>query len=366
MNTIEITELLKKFVQKTINKEELHQFSELLNSSDNGSLDPYLSKIWDHSESSSETQRNISFNKLMESITIPGNNIYLNSRKKIFYSILKYAAVVLITAGITAILPFHKSEPVEELTERFTEFSVPNGSKSFLVLPDSTKVWLNSGTTLKYSSQFLTHSREVYLEGEAYFDVKHRGDIPMVVKTSTIQIKVFGTSFNVKSFSDENIVETTLLKGSVSLETLDKNGFVTKTVSIKPNEIATFIKETGQFKVITPGPQNEIHQKIPQKEQLKAADTKKAESIDANTAWKDNRLTFRRKSIEDLIKLMERWYGVEIILKNEDLRKYSFTGTFENETVEQALNALSYTYPFHFTINKNIITINHKKTQLIN
>ena len=357
MNKTELTELLKKFAQKTINKDELQKLSKLLNALDNESLDPYLTKIWDHPESSSETERNIAFNNLMNSITIPENSKNLSSKKKIFYSILKYAAVVLITAGITAILPFHKPEPVAELTERFTEFSVPNGSKSFLVLPDSTKVWLNSGTTLKYSSQFLTRSREVYLEGEAYFDVKHRGDIPMVVKTSTIQIKVFGTSFNVKSFSDENIVETTLLKGSVSLETLAKDGSITKTVPIKPNEIATFIKETGQVKVVTPGPQNEIHQKKPQKEQLIASGTKKPENIDINTAWKENRLTFRRKSIEDLMKLMERWYGVEIILKNDALRKYSFTGTFENETVEQALNALSYAYPFHYTINKNVITI---------
>jgi len=225
------------------------------------------------------------------------------------------------------------------------------GSRVSFHLPDGSKGWLNSGSTLKYALNF-NDNRMVELEGEAYFDVVHAKNHPFYVKTSDIRIKVLGTKFNVKSYPDDKTIETTLLSGLVEIETLSPEAGEGRKLILKPNQKATFRKNTGSF----PVKKNVVEQQAP----LRIKEIGIFEDIDTTpiTSWKDSRLIFINEPFESLLVKLERWYDVKITLKDSALMKLSYTGKFENETVEQAFNAIKVATPnIDFKMNKNNIEI---------
>jgi ferric-dicitrate binding protein FerR (iron transport regulator) len=131
---------------------------------------------------------------------------------------MKYGniAAVLIIAILTGVLLFHRNNTNEDLRNSFTETIIPLGQKGQVVLADGTKISLNSGSKLRYPSNFNGTSREVFLEGEAYFDVAHNEEKPFLVHSGKLTVKVLGTVFNLKAYSGENKIETTLISGSVN------------------------------------------------------------------------------------------------------------------------------------------------------
>jgi len=235
------------------------------------------------------------------------------------------------------------------VVENLSELSTHNGSKSKLVLPDGSTVWLNAGSNLKYNKNFGIDSRDLTLDGEAFFDVVKMKDIPFVIHTSVIQIKVLGTAFNVKSYADEATTETSVVHGKVEVRVNKRpeEPFVLMPNSklIVPNEIA--VKKTE--------PKSES-KKIP----LAVVENLtyfERDSTIVETSWKENRLLFQSESFEDIAKKMERWYNVKIKFKNDDLKKERMTGSFENETIMQALQALQISTRFHYKIEENNIII---------
>jgi transmembrane sensor len=225
------------------------------------------------------------------------------------------------------------------------------GSRVSFNLPDGSSGWLNSGSTLKYALNF-NENRMVELEGEAYFDVVHARSHPFYVKTSDIRIKVLGTKFNVKSYPDDKTIETTLLSGLVEIETLSPEAGEGRKLILKPNQKATFRKNIENITV-----QNQTD-KVLIPRGIKEIGI--FEDIDTTpiTSWKDSRLIFINEPFESLLVKLERWYDVKIALRDSALMKLSYTGKFENETVEQAFNAIKVATPnIDFKINKNNIEI---------
>ncbi|WP_346853965.1 FecR family protein [uncultured Draconibacterium sp.] len=274
------------------------------------------------------------------------------------YRAIQIAAVVVITFGIG----FFVQKYIPEETN-YASVNVPYGAKSELELPDGSKVWVNSGSKIKYPTNVNNKDVTLYLEGEAYFDIVKNPKRLLTVKTSTIYIQVHGTSFNVKSYNDEEIVETTLLEGSISITGKVGNNVIKEPIFLKPNEQATLTKskqniEIGQQKhelAKTKEAANDIKKiasNINPKIQIK-------EGIDVESfvMWKYNMLVFKNERFEDLAIKLERWYDVEITIKNEELKNSRYTGTFEKETVEQAMKALSISLPFKYHIDKNQISI---------
>jgi transmembrane sensor len=235
------------------------------------------------------------------------------------------------------------------------------GTRTRLVLPDGTQVWLNSNSKLRYSNEFNTESREVGLEGEAYFDVTKDMQRPFIVHTSSLDIKVLGTSFTIKSYPQDETIEATLLKGTIEVSRKDNPN--TARVILKPNEKLVFNKlivpsgrtnlSPDRINIRTPSAPpdiavNSIRKDIP--------DSDKVE-----TAWMYNRLVFKGDSFKELAEKMERWYNVRIAIRDSSLNNCHFGGAFAGETVEEAFKALQLTTAFTYKISGNEIELYAKQ-----
>jgi len=212
----------------------------------------------------------------------------------------------------------------------------PVGQKSVLLLSDGTKVWLNAASKLSYSKDFSEeNTRDVYLEGEAFFDVAHNEVKPFIVHTSSIKIKVLGTSFNVKSYSEEKTIETTLVKGKVRIEQSDIRGNRIGDVELKPNQCAVFNKRS---KIIN----------------IKEVET------DNRLSWKRERLVFDEESIDNVILQMERWFNVEIHVENRGSLDCKLTANIQEESLDEVLKLIETTHNIHYSIIGNQVFIEGK------
>ncbi|THU36943.1 FecR family protein [Niastella caeni] len=236
------------------------------------------------------------------------------------------------------------------------EVSTRNGSKTKITLPDGSKVWLNAGSVLTYNKDFGGEIREVELSGEAFFEVvphispKSAQKVPFIIHTHHLDVRVLGTAFNVKSYPGDKQTETSLVHGKV--EVLIHNRPDEK-IMLRPNEkLVVKNEETNQPVSNKPGASNKEPFVSLSKLTYTAAD-----SILVETAWVENKLVFDNESFLDVAAKMERWYNVKIEFRDEKKQALRFTGVFENETIQQALDYLSITAPFHYSIQGNTIII---------
>ena len=284
----------------------------------------------------------------------------LKSHKTKIYSFLKYAAVILITVLFSGIAYYMTGRMKTEEIAR-NEITVPYGSRIRITLADSSKVWLNSGSTLSYPNRFAEGSREVHLEGEAFFDIRKNPRQPFYVRTSDIDIKVLGTRFNVKSYPEEDIIETTLVSGQLMIEAKSTGTAGGTKTNLYPNQKAYYSK--GIRKLALERMESKQDQKQVEKESSDLVNIKNLEGIKQvtiETAWTDNLLIFRDESFSSLAKRLERWYNVEITIRNTEIGDYKFTGSLENETIEQAMKAFSFASGLDYSIDRNRIEITVK------
>jgi transmembrane sensor len=282
-----------------------------------------------------------------------------------FSKVARIAAVIvlLITmSGIGGFLissHFFKGGPVG-----ICKTVVGKGQKSKVFLPDGTEVWLNSESTLTYSTDFGSSTRDVKLIGEAYFKVHKDKLHQFIVHISDVELKVYGTEFNVKSYSDENTIETTLVTGSLSIQKISENR-ITTPLFLKPNQRAVIYKAeqvpaSKDEEMKTPVDKNANTQpSVSQIPSIKSENVLLFDetNLEKEIAWKDQKLIFKDETFEDLSHMLERWYDVKIVFESAEVQKYRFRGIFENETIEQALNAMRYTTPFDFTVDHRTIHI---------
>ncbi|HEX6426972.1 MAG TPA: FecR domain-containing protein [Niastella sp.] len=281
------------------------------------------------------------------------------SRKTLLF--ISMAAAVLMIASIfwytsvtkrtTASRPFVAGHTGEK-----NEVSTRNGSKSKITLPDGSKVWLNAGSVLTYNKDFGGDIREVDLSGEAFFEVatvispKTDQRIPFIIHTQHLDVRVLGTAFNVKSYPGDKQTETSLVHGKV--EVLIHNRPDEK-ITLHPNEKLVVINEEGSQSVnAKPGASNK--EPFVSLSKLTYAT---ADSLLVETAWVQNKLVFDNESFLEVAEKMERWYNVKIQFRDSKKQALRFTGVFENETIQQALDYMSITAPFNYSMQGNIITI---------
>jgi len=355
--------LLKKLKEDDLSLSETQELASHLEKGDlNEELKKELTEIWQDSEQDDiEVPSGQMLARLKRHLQIaePGNALPKKSPfVRLIRPFFRYAALIVFTAGFTWIIKdrttrrdFIDISPTP--AEAFNDISVPLGSKTRVVLPDGSVVNLNSGSSLRYPARMDSSLRYAYVEGEAFFDIRKDSRHPFYVKTRDITIKVLGTKFNVKSYADEKTVETTLVSGKI--EILSVKGIKSDKQQIlvmKPNQQAIFQRLSGEI-VISELPENSPEQEI------RPVERRVFKKVDVNTiiAWKDNRLLFRDESFDELSRKLERWYDVDIEIQDKDLAKALFSGIFENETIEQALDALKLATPFKYKMNKNKIII---------
>lgn len=242
----------------------------------------------------------------------------------------KIAAAVIIGLSIGFYIASTKNtkEPV------YYAAHSPKGSVSEVLLPDSSIIFLNADSRIKYSFDGDKGIREVFLNGEAWFDVRKNKKKTFVVHTPYYDVNVTGTQFNVKAYESDNMVTTTLEEGSVHISSTEKYK-LEETIMLIPGEQVVFNKET----------QNII---------LKTVNTKWF------TSWKDNKLIFVNMSLQELIVLLERRYGVDIEVKNDAILGLHFDGTLKNETIFEILEIIKKTLPVSYNIVGQKIEITAK------
>ena len=216
-------------------------------------------------------------------------------------------------------------------TNNYNELIVPKGGEFTLTLSDGTKVWLNSQSKLKYPVVFSTGSREVYLEGEAYFEVTKKPHHPFRVNAKDgVNIEVLGTSFNVRSYTDEDWVETVLEEGSVRMNRGKDS------VILRPGYKAVY------------QPNENI--------QVTSVNT------ELYTAWRHGQYIFTNESVENILKQLSRWYNIEVFYCNEAAKSVIFSGDVRKyDNITTLLEAMEIAGGVHFKINGNTLIVSYEK-----
>lgn len=274
-------------------------------------------------------------------------------------NLLKVAAVLLVF-GISYmwfVRPKEVHVAESDILTVATYYETKKGERKDIELPDGTRVSLNSASRLEIGSAFNERDRHVHLMGEAYFEVEHDKERPFVLHTSDFDIRVLGTSFNVKSYPDELSSEALLVEGVIEMRSKDKNE---NSIIVKPNQKVTIYKDNKpRFDEV--GLEKRQIAKVSVKE-IAIQDVENivdAEST-ADIAWKENRLEVVDQDFVSLKKVLERWYDVDIDLQGDCIGDFRFTATFSKENIEQVLNALQKVQPFKYEMYGKKITIYEK------
>jgi transmembrane sensor len=278
-----------------------------------------------------------------------------NKRRLLFLFSTGLLLVLLWVFGSEQIIHTAQSLPLAQEKNR-SEISTRNGSKTNLVLPDGSLVWLNAGSKLSYERNYGASSREVTLSGEAFFDVVHNAEKPFVIHTAKMDIKVLGTRFNVKSYPTDRASEASLIRGSIEVMIHDRPN---QKIILKPNEKIIVANDPAGISPSAARRDGTAQSSQPLVAIRNLTREPRSGTI-AETSWVENKLIFHDQSFRDLAEEMERWFAVRIQFDDSRRDTLHFTGSFENETVQQAMDALKLTKSaadFHYTIHDNIITI---------
>ena len=287
------------------------------------------------------------------------DNLFIPLRRKPWKKWM-YAAAIIAAGGALWIYAF-SAKPTNNhhlQGKQTNEVIAEKGSRStIIILPDGSKVWLNADSRLTYHNTFNSRIREVELDGEAFFDVVKDSGRPFIVHTSGIDVKVLGTSFNVKSYPGDATIEATLIRGMV--EIAQKNDPSAPKIILRPHEKLVFNKEINSRTQPAVASTTAKKKTYTTERNIAVASLpgNKADSLMSETSWRYNKLIFEGDSFRQLADKMERWYDVKINIRDEKLLHYRFNGIFENETIQQALLALQLTNNFQYKINGNEIEI---------
>jgi len=308
----------------------LHQW--LARSIDNQKYYARIKDLWESSSTDSvrlaETEKE--WERFLSMITekYQSNIFRFKTNIQIFY---RFAAILIIGMVIGALI-LRYITPEESL---FIAARAPKGSVSQMVLTDSTIVFLNAGSQIRYTHETKEKEREVFLEGEAWFDVSKKKNKTFVVHTSTYDVYVTGTKFNVKSYAEDNEVVTTLEEGEVRI-TSSENIRLAESVTLNPGEQVALDKHSKEIAVRNVDP-----------------------SI--YSSWKDNKLIFLNMNLAELVVLLERRYGVDIEVDDPGILKYHYTGTIKNETILEILEIIKHTLPIEYEIEGQTVHIQNEE-----
>jgi len=266
---------------------------------------------------------------------------------------LTAAAAILFVAYFIGIHYFDSSK-----NSSIKSFAAAYGERKNIRLPDGTEVTLNGGSKVEINDSFGALTRDIFLEGEAFFDVKHNAKLPFIVHTATMDIKALGTAFNVKAYLNEKITEASLIRGLVEVTLKESNNHV---MLLYPNQ-----KIKWEHPIANPASNKSV--KLKKTDAVNVPDNLLKRLVISETGdikeigWKENKLIFEDELFADIAVLLERWYGVTIVFKDDDLRNYHFTGIFENEDLFTVLDFLKESRNFDYQVEQGpTLTINMSK-----
>ncbi|TAM95471.1 MAG: FecR family protein, partial [Chitinophagaceae bacterium] len=312
----------------------------------------------------SEEQKNRALGEIAEQLlndrTLLSHRRWTKKRRLYWSMSLSAVIAVMVIVSIFVWNPLcHSSDGMRMIATK-------EGSRTKIILPDGSEVWLNSGSRLIYPKDFdCLSTREVTLDGEAYFKVKHDTNHPFIIHTDYLDIKDLGTVFNVKAYPDEKEAVATLISGSIAVSIKDDPG---RTIVLKPHEKVSYFadvhglaleKDNSQsvnkeLKTIRPVA---LHNSRLEVSDIQPVVTPHGDTIVSETAWVNNELVFQGEKFSQLAERMQRWYNVTIKVENAQVADYTFTGIFNGETLPQALEELKMIRAFSFELERDTVVI---------
>lgn len=263
--------------------------------------------------------------------------------RSVFFRIVYPVAASLLLAAICAAYFMVQRNSTFSVLQTLTlnQEKTPKGVQRHITLDDGTQVWLNANSVLKYPKDFSEKkNREVFLDGEAFFDVSENKEKPFIVRTSDLAIKVLGTAFNVRSYANDPVVETTLVRGKVSIASPAEDSL--HHVTLLPNQQALFSKDS---------------KKIALEETVNTEDY---------TAWKNGLMVFDNKPFSYIKETLERWYDVSITMEDEKSLSCTFSAKFKDKTLQEVLDIFKNTESINYWIDGDQVFINGRLCQYEN
>ncbi len=361
-SNIEFKGLLEKFQSGNCDPDELSQLEEMFIDAEGseGIKSAMLNEIKDFETAGSETDTD--YDRLFQTIQKIISDHQSNTRSlNLRLNFMRVAAIIVMAFVFGGTLSYFIFNSDKKTSSSFCEVTAPLGSTSEIVLPDSSRVWLNAGSKIKYSTTYNQKNRLIYLEGEGYFIVAKNKEIPFIVDAYGFEVKAVGTEFNVKAYKGDPTVETTMVEGKVTLQHSTES--ILKGVYLTPNQKATFYKKEESLTV-------EVIKKLQEKkEELNYIPEHRlviAPRIDpkAIISWKENRLIIEREQLGTLAEILSRKYNFNFEFKSEDIKRISFSGTLEDETLQQVMNVIKISSPIDYEIVGKTVIIEKNEMRM--
>lgn len=228
------------------------------------------------------------------------------------------------------------------------------GMKTKIRLMDGSTILLNAGSTLRYREKMDKDVREVYLDGEAFFDIKHAASRPFIIHAEKMDVRVLGTSFNIRSYKEEDFEETAVISGAVEVRVKEGQ----QVLRVAPNEKVLLRKASATTESKQASYNNHGKEQLVIERQPLSPVSSTDSSHVLETAWINNQLIFQNETLSVLAQRLERWYGVKIAITDPQLAALRFSGRADNVSIEKLLNILQEIQPFKYSIQGDVITIN--------
>lgn len=320
-----ILTLIAKNLNGIADLEEVFQLNVWLESSDeNRKYYEQVKNIWDVSDNSMD-YADIDEPKALKNTLKRIKQAPVRENLRFIWQ--KVAAILFIPLLIGSLLWIRTVPRSQNRTSNeviYNEVHAAFGTRSKLRLSDSSLVWLNSGSTLRYPVKFENNQRKVFLSGEAYFEVESDESKPFIVETPTLQIRATGTKFNVQEYYAHPVSEVMLLSGKLMVNECNNSSKDNSSISeLKPNQFLSYNRDTREKHIIN-------------------------EDVLRYVAWKDGILVFRNDPLERVLAKLSLMFNVEIDLQGDQLKNYRYHATFQDESLEEILKLLRLSAPLNF------------------
>lgn len=328
----DIKEIIRKYSNDECTPHDLDDAISILSEPyENLKLRPTLFNQWNNNEEYTtqelkEEELSSMLDQVHHRINIEKTIVSISTTKRLLINLSKIAAILIVGLMIGFLVQKYSfNEPMY-----YTSFA-PKGSISQVLLPDNTMVYLNSGSEIKYTIEGVNGNREVFLTGEAWFQVEKNEEKPFVVHTPYYKVNVLGTEFNVKAYTEDNEITTTLEKGRIQITSAENFQIQSNTV-LNPGEQLIYNKEqnTIQLKAVKPS---------------------------IFSSWKENKLIFINMSLKELITMLERKYGVDIEVTDASILDYHYDGTIKDESIIEVMDILKHSLPISYKIEEQKLII---------
>lgn len=327
-------DLLERYTQgKTTLEEEQKLLSWLRNQENSPELEKYFLQKWETTSDEQTMELQLRMYDAICNKLEPEVQEQKNLGRKLNYKLMfrwVVAACILLLAVFGG-----RYYTISEFQSRSKQtILVEKGQRAHTILPDGTHVWLNANSQLSYvPSAYGWNERRVELQGEAYFEVQKNPGKRFIVNVENVSVEALGTSFNVRGYKDDEEVVTTLVEGKVRTSSLEESMILT------PDEQSVYNKVTGHFGKTT------------------------GEVVHDALSWRVNRLIFEGETLDNIAKILNRTYGVEVYFSTDRIKQYSFSGVVRDNGLDNILELLKLTAPIVYTIKGDSIILSEKKTE---